>query len=365
MVVTNAPTGALATHISSAGVQLEPLTISGLTPTSVTSNGANYAVVGYDAGLNTIATLFSPTTIAVKNLLIRSPDTSKVGDPIITSDGREFLITWLTRGGCQAPCPVNLQFMRLDNTLGRIDPNVLSIAVESASDLDAAWNGHHYGVAVINTGQIRLYRIPTRGEALPPVMAQDGSSNAARDVSIRPLGERFGIAWREPSTETNRGSVINIDGTVAFWLQLDQGPGSTTGPVLLMAPGGLIASVASITNDDAPHHGAERVLMRIDAPTGAPSAPRLQVNVVGDAVKFEWTLPAGLVNGYRVEYKIGDGSWNELEGWLPSTERGGSLVGLPRNNAYTFRVRAWGDAGTGPYSNEGLVVIGGKLRAVR
>lgn len=365
MIVTNAPTGALAMHIAPDGSQLEPMSISGLTPTGLTSNGTQYAVIGYDSGQNTIATLFTPTTVTVKNLLVRAADSGKVGDPIIASDGREFLVAWLTRAGCQAPCPVNLQFLRLDNTLGRIDTTALSVPVETATELDAAWNGSSYGVAVINNGQIRLVTIPTRGQPTGMFNVYEATGSAERDVSIEAIGSRFAIGWREPATETNRGVLVSNAGVVENRLTLDTGHLSSTGPILLAAPGGATAYVVSITNDGDPHHGAERVMMRIDAPTPLPGAPRLQATVVGDAVRLEWTLPSGLVNGYRVEYRVGDGSWNELEGWLPPSERNGSLSGLPRNASYWFRVRAWSDAGTGPYSNEMLVVLGGKLRAVR
>jgi Fibronectin type III domain len=365
MLITNTATGALGTHISSTGTTLEPLSLTGMVPTGVASNGTSYAAVGYDSGGNTIASLFTPTSVTVRNLLIRAVDPGRVGDPVIASDGREFVIAWLTRGGCQAPCPVNLQVLRLDSALARIDQNALSFPVEVATDLDAAWNGSNYGISVINNGQIRLYRIPPRGEALPMVVVYEALGSVERDVSIERHGSQFAIAWREPATETNRGALVNNDGSIASRLTLDSGSSSSTGPILLTAPGGLLASVASVTADEDPHHGAERVKMRVDAPASVPGAPRLTANLVGESIRFEWTLPTGSVAGYRVEYKVGDGSWNELEGWLAATERAGSLTGLPRNTSYLFRVRAWGDAGTGPYSNEALVVLGGKLRAVR
>lgn len=365
MLVTSTSTGGLATHISSTGATLEPLSLTGMAPTGVAANNASYVVVGYDSGLNTIASLFTPTAITVKNLLIRAADSGKVGDPIITSNGTEFLIAWLTRGGCPAPCPVSLQTLRLDSALARIDQNPLSFPVEVATDLDAAWNGSNYGVAVINNGQVRLYRIPTRGDALPVVTAYETVGGVERDVSVEAINGRFAIGWREPATETNRAVLVNNDGSIFSRLTLDNGRSSTVGPILLSAPGGLLASVASVTADEDPHHGAERLKMHIDAPTSIPGAPRLQANLVGEAVRFEWTLPSGAVSGYRVEYKVSDGSWNELEGWLGPSERAGSLTGLPRNTSYLFRVRAWSDAGTGPYSNEALVTIGGKLRAVR
>lgn len=365
MLVTNTATGTLATHISSTGATLEPLALTGMVPTGVASNGTSYVAIGYDSGGNTIASLFTPTSVTVKNLLIRAVDSGRVGDPIVASDGREYLIAWLTRGGCQAPCPVNLQVLRLDSALARIDQNALTFPVEVATELDAVWNGSNYGVAVINNGQIRLYRIPNRGQALPHVVAYESLGSVERDVAIEAAAGSYAIAWREPATDKNRGVLVSNDGTVTSRLTLDSGPASSTGPILLSAPGGTLASVASVTADEDPHHGAERVKMRVDAVTSVPGAPRLQVTLLGETVRFEWTLPSGAVAGYRVEYKVSDGSWNELEGWLGATERAGSLTGLPRNNSYLFRVRAWGDAGTGPYSNEVLLLIGGKLRAVR
>jgi hypothetical protein len=84
----------------------------------------------------------------------------------------------------------------------------------------------------------------------------------------------------------------------------------------------------------------------------------------GREVTLEWTVPPGAVNGYRIEYRIGDGSWNELDRWLAATRRT-TEVRLPAGTARAaFRMRAWNDGGTSAYSH---VVTNGaaKRRSVR
>lgn len=363
MLVTSAPTGAVATHVSAEGQLLNQLTLPALTPSGVAWNGERYATIGYDANANLVAVLFRPTSVLSGSVVIRPADSGRVGDPAIASDGRSFLATWLTRSPCQGSCPINVRAVRLDAALSRTDTNELSFPTEAASELKAAWNGRNYGIAVINHSQVRLYRIPARGDALPAATVYEAVGTGQQGLSLNVYGERWAIGWRDAENATNHVAVVANDATVMSRQAHDVGRASSSGPVLLAAPGNLLAYVASVTNDDAPHHGAERVLMRIDTPLRVPGAPRLDAHLAGEDVLLEWTLPAGPVSGYRVEYRINDGSWNELEGWLEPHERSGALTALPRNASYTFRVRAWSEAGTSAYSNEMAITIGGRRRA--
>jgi hypothetical protein len=70
----------------------------------------------------------------------------------------------------------------------------------------------------------------------------------------------------------------------------------------------------------------------------------------------EWSAPPEPVNGYRVEYRVDDGLWNELDFWFDARSR--SLAIRPWRTGpvrYQFRVRAVNDAGFSPYSNPATV----------
>jgi hypothetical protein len=55
------------------------------------------------------------------------------------------------------------------------------------------------------------------------------------------------------------------------------------------------------------------------------------------------------VTGYRVEQRIGDDDWTEIDRWLDADELSLVLASTP-DPAVSFRVRAFSDGGASPYS---------------
>lgn len=82
-------------------------------------------------------------------------------------------------------------------------------------------------------------------------------------------------------------------------------------------------------------------------------------------LRIEWTPPPQPVIGYRVEYRVSDGSWNELGQWFDAHETQAFWTApLQPGVTYAFRVRAFSDNGTSAYSNA-PVIFTAKRRAVR
>jgi hypothetical protein len=130
--------------------------------------------------------------------------------------------------------------------------------------------------------------------------------------------------------------------------------------------GDVLAYVTSPVLPAAPHHGVPRVAMAVVSGAGIvePPAPRLTVRTLDDRFLVDWTRPAGVVNGYRLEYRIDDGTWIEYEDWFAPPETNIAVRVPSFGSTFAFRVRAFNDAGAGPYSNEGTP-LGRKRRAAR
>ena len=129
---------------------------------------------------------------------------------------------------------------------------------------------------------------------------------------------------------------------------------------------GTVAYIYSGVQTAEPYHGASRVMMTIGSPAPlpeTPAAPRGVARAKGGVIVFEWTAPAQIVNGYRVESRIDDGPWIEIEEWL-SPDRRSVSVPARSSTTYAFRVRAWNDAGAGAYSDP-VIVQRPRRRAVR
>jgi hypothetical protein len=135
---------------------------------------------------------------------------------------------------------------------------------------------------------------------------------------------------------------------------------------LLPLAGDDLAYVTTRILRDAPHYGAPRVTMTVVAGPriALPTAPHLAVREESGRFLVEWSAPPGTVNGYRLEYRVDDGVWIELERWFGP---GDTSIGIRRpsfGTTFVFRVRAFNDTGAGAYSNIGNPGVR-KRRAVR
>ncbi|WP_052661601.1 fibronectin type III domain-containing protein, partial [Clostridium aceticum] len=77
-----------------------------------------------------------------------------------------------------------------------------------------------------------------------------------------------------------------------------------------------------------------------------------------DRISISWQDNASNENGFRIERKVDNGNWNELT-TVKANATSYTDTGLSNNRTYSYRVRAYNDAGNSGYSNEVSTKTGG------
>jgi hypothetical protein len=328
---------------------------------AMASNGSVYAIAGGRKGV----TVTSSGTVGPVVSLTQS---TRLSFPSIASDGQNFLIAWAfdahcELAGCMGARGVTVE--RYDSELRRIAGSELSLTSDATWWPHAAWNGRDFDVTWYDFASgIVNATVPSSGAPVMKVVTprtdlellgttglRDGTAMVIREFSVtdryvtRVLAlDRSGLV-RQSDPIDHAGSVVTAE------------------PRLVILADGRLAYLTSRHVTAAPQHGSSHVTFAIDSATPPPAAPRLTATADGRNVRLTWTAAAGAA-GYRVEYKINDGTWNELERWFGPVDRITTIRLNGSNDRAAFRVRAWSDGGTGPYS-AAVVVNAGKRRSVR
>ena len=347
--------------------------ITGMQPMAIGWNGTNFAIIGtakesVSSPDILVGRLMSPggelgaqTTLFSANIAYE--------DIAIASDGNGFLVSWKTRlpsGGAYS-----LRAMRLQFNLATLDPTSIIVAgsereVENGGG--SAWDGATYVVTwkdregsharQITPGGVLFFEID-----LPSSTPSDGVIRATNRPSVAGINGGSAIVWRE--TNEDRLRIIrgnNVSSIITFV----HGGGAVSAPHILPFGSGIAYTVATVRTEE-PYDGAARVSMTIGDVTLPPKAdpPHLSIALVGGRVDLTWTAPPQQTNGYRVEMRIGNGKWTEIEQWFPvSGPRFLSMTVEAPTARLSFRVRAWNNAGVSAYSNV-VTAFGGRRRAVR
>ena len=85
--------------------------------------------------------------------------------------------------------------------------------------------------------------------------------------------------------------------------------------------------------------------------TDAPS-DLLATGSSSSTIELEWIGPGGVVTGYKIEQKIGSGSFTVLETNTETSDETYTATGLTAGTEYTYRVSAINSGGTSDTSNE-------------
>jgi hypothetical protein len=127
---------------------------------------------------------------------------------------------------------------------------------------------------------------------------------------------------------------------------------------LIELPDGSLAHLFNAISPEPAIADAIRVMMSVtsDALPSRADAPPARVHFDGRTIFFDWDAPPQTVTGYRVEYRLDDGEWIEMERLFEPEDRSATFVSPPDAQSVALRVRAWNDAGLGAYSS-GVVTL--------
>jgi hypothetical protein len=322
-------------------------------------NGTNYGVINQIGD----GVLVSPSGV-VSAKVSTDTDYSPVA---LASDGNGFFLTGVVLEGCDFTCiafPVEVRGTRLGPDLKRLDTEDFRVPRQENGSPDvigAAWDGSRYFL-IGNDAAIGNYLsyIPTSAPYVLEIKRLSGIFDAEtmtllRDGTIA-IAKRLGTFTRV--------SFVNGEGT--FLHSAEVNGLVTAAPRLEPLAGGGVAFVASSVQNAAPHDGTSRIVTAIARSSGVlpPGAPHIAVRVQNGVMRVDWTAPSGTVNGYRLEYRIDDDEWVELEQWFGAGAQSKSIRQPSFGTQFAFRVRAFNDGGAGPYSATALTKPG-RRRAVR
>ena len=221
----------------------------------------------------------------------------------------------------------------------------------------AGWDGTQYVVVWSTANGITAAHVPADGGA--PTIRSIASDDLAGELRVTRVSGGAAIDWMN-YPDSKRLSFLFADGAKTEPMTLR----ASSATEIAALPDGNVALVETLLQNDAPAEGTHRVSMTVLAPLLPQRPQSLQANAIvrGEVAELRWSAPPEAVSGYRVEYRIEDGPWVELDRTLSPDERSASIP--TRRKRAALRVRAWNDAGPGAYSQT-IVVNTGRRRAVR
>src|SRR6185436_13240305 len=233
----------------------------------------------------------------------------------------------------------------------------------SAGPTEVAWDGARY---VIVTNEAGIHAMSVSREGVPDRAPVTLTNRFVRYFSIARAGDGIGVVWPDtngPGTALQDNvRIFDRSGSVTALhpFPRDEEFGSQQ---LVTLPANRIGYLSSRTYEPEPHFAAQRVTMAIAEAASqprVPSSPQVSAMFEGErAVRVSWTIPPQPVNGYRLEYQIGDDEWLELDRWFAAQETTFAIaLARRRSTLYRFRVRAWNDAGVSAYSQPVSVSYG-------
>jgi len=345
-------------------------------------NGTQYVLAGVDSQRRLIAALLETSGRMATPVVVREPRENYALDlPSLASDGTNTLIAWSE--SLFIPCfPIcdmaidGINYRLLGPNLELLGDSPRQLVDNDAGEPHAVYANGEFVVVWVQIAAfndrpttISGARIDREGRRVDPVYTI-ASESYARDLDALPLGNRVAVSWRQTldtdfRTLHTRVRVVRTNGSAVSDATLPESAASSARLTLL--PDGRVAHAMAVQQNAAPHHGASRIQLAVSDTAALPPHPGAPSRVValrdGVNVQLSWTPAPGKVNGYRVEYRVRDGAWNELERWLGPDELSATIRLAQAGVEIAFRVRAFNDAGAGGYGHS----TGGapRRRAVR
>ncbi|MGZ5440697.1 MAG: fibronectin type III domain-containing protein [Thermoanaerobaculia bacterium] len=362
---TNAEWSAVTLSNTAQILASTPL-VGTFTPTGITWDGTAWAIIGLSPQRNIYAVRVMPWGAVSAPVLIQERSgTEDLENPRIVSGGGGFLAVWQVSES--VPCfPVCdpyssvLHGVRLTANLQRVDMQNLAIAPDEAVSPAVYWDGNRFVIFWIDDGALET-------RTVRPNASGSGTTRVAgAQVDTRELYATltpFGAA-----ITSNDGEVLLVrDGVLVERYPL--GVPNSTDAVVNLGPG--VAYLQAAVRDEMPYHGASHIFLSAGGvlpPANRPLPPKIvraSMTNGGNLIVLEWTAPLDPINGYRIEYRVDDGLWNEFDEWFDAETTSVSIRPWLDKVQYHFRIRAWSDAGVSEYSLPATVRLLGRRRAVR
>ena len=337
-------------------------------PSGMVWAGDAYVVVGVDVAQRLVASRLGLTGSVTPPTILAMPRAGRKLEwgRVAARDG-ELLVIWTDYydGGCTAP-PCFSGYLsdvlgaRVSPSLQRLDTQSLLLGELQAMHPDVIWD------ATAARWVIAWKNVQDRGLEYRTMRTNAAVSGVTKIAGVTAEAPRLSRVPGGVAIAADAGNVVfQRDGTDTVTKL-----GIST-PHALATAGSRLVYVQAMPRDEMPYHGASRLNVRIGdvvPPGPKPSAPRItraDHPADGVAMIIEWTAPPEPVNGYRVEYRVDEGLWNELDFWFDARTRSLAIrPWRPGQARYQFRVRAVNDAGFSLYSNQATVRTR-KMRAVR
>ncbi|HEX8616366.1 MAG TPA: fibronectin type III domain-containing protein [Thermoanaerobaculia bacterium] len=333
-------------------------------PVGVAWDGSHYLLLSDGVAvwkLSPNGTLSAPVVVAPEGTEPQS----------IASNGSISVVSWIE----PAPCgPITCGYfggaphaIAIGRNLERLSAQNLLDSEDLVDHVEVVWDGKRF-LALWSNGKIVVVRVPVSGGSQQPVaVIEPGERSyvAAFHTAVTPAG--VAVAAVEPGAGGPRysASLVHHDNRTSR-LTLASDVRMATVPRIAPLANGLLF-LGTNANFAAPYHGSQRVFAQVSSviSTTAPEAPTLDVTASAHGIRLTWTAPAQQVDAYRVEYRVADGVWNELENVFNAEQRSFGLPWtVPAGVAVRFRVRAINEAGPGEYSRTAGINTS-RRRAVR
>lgn len=342
-----------------------PVTLP-IRPDLMAWNGTHYALVGWWQQQPN-AVLLKPSGELSSSITI--PEIT-FNATALASDGNGFFLA-----GDELDCPfilcipVSPRGVRLGPDLQRIDASDIIFSDEyGVGQVESAvWNGSEYVLLYGGDDGYSLSRVPSSPAASIETSTIPGgmrlTSMVARSDGSLAIA---GLPYPTTVDGINRVFVRNANGTLLRSFEIEKTSPFVSRTHLAALPNGGFAYLSSRVQDAAPHHGTSHVMMAIAQSSlpPRPGAPYVDARLEGNNISVDWTAASGTVNGYRLEYRVDDGSWNELDQWFSPGSFHTNIRRPAFGTKFAIRMRAFNDGGVSAYS-AAAVTNPGRRRAVR
>ena len=340
--------------------------IETFTPTGITWDGTSWVVIGVNGATQIFAARVTRSGVVSSPVLVHQRSgTRELENPRIAAGGGGFLAIWqdsefqICFPVCD-PYTSALHGTRLTSSLQRVDTLNLSIAPDEAVSPDLYWNGERFVIFWLDGGAVET-------RTMRPDSAVSGTTRIA-GAQVYTGHLRVTQTSHGTSITSNDGEMLLIRNNA---LVRRYTLGNADSPDALVSLGEDVAYLQAFVRDEMPYHGASRIFLRtggVIARDTLPLPPRITRAAMtehGNLIVLEWTPPAGDAGGYRIEYRVDDGTWNELDVWIDGTQTSASIVPWLDKVKYQFRLRTWSDSGVSEYSAPATVRTLGRRRAMR